>query len=188
MSDPYQPVNMIEHCWDESEHDNTLNERQEYRSQDSSSCYYYFEHESGSLNLLDACMIKQQNNERNQRRSSTVSSLRSSGTSIGSKFQISNTLLSISTESTCKQSLLEDEKDSIEDAVKSIVNDSDSWHKIREKIRSENLITSLGVFEVCLSSFREQADKMKTERLNKEMKEEAQLSKYSKLRRRWSIF
>jgi hypothetical protein len=153
----------------------------------------YFEHESGSLNLLDACRIKAQheqeqaNQDRRQLLRSSASSLQESQCgSISSLWTGSSYRSSYSRSSSAE--MLDAEDVTINDTVQSIVSSSDSWEKVRNKIRDRNLVTSLGVIEVCLSSFQEEAVKLTKQRAAEAKKIEARLSKYSRFRRRLSLF
>ena len=141
-----------------------------------------FEHESsGSINLLNACVIEQQQNNNRH------SKLHFSGSSIGSNPQRNYDFLTESSESSDASDQMEEEI-TIDETIRSIVNSSDSWEKIREKIRAKNLVTSLGVFEVCLPSFQQEAHKLKEQRRIEAKKEETRISKCSSLLRRLSIF
>jgi hypothetical protein len=149
----------------------------------------YFEHEYGSLNLLDACKIKAQHEEEQVNRRQLLRSSVSSQES-----QCSNiSLLTQKSRRSCYSrdssiEILDAEDVTINDTVQSIVSSNDSWEKIRNQIRERKLVTSLGVIEVCLSSFQEEAVKLTEQRARKAKEAEARLSRYSRLRRRLSLF
>ncbi len=145
---------------------------------------YFSYYESGPLKLLDACRAKeaqdqqQKMNERKLGRCLPVTGTHTNQLPILPN-QISSGVRDVSPS---------DQEITIDDAVKSIVNSRDSWAKVRERIRSRNLVTNQGVFEVCLSYFQEEADRLQKERIDEARRAEAELSKISRLRRRLSLF
>mmetsp|Transcript_22954 Transcript_22954/g.28160 ORF Transcript_22954/g.28160 Transcript_22954/m.28160 type:complete len:190 (+) Transcript_22954:187-756(+) len=134
-----------------------------------------FEHPSGYRNLLDSYIESQRKLRETEKNnivtctSLTVTEGREEGSNQGDHH-------------------MQEQNVSLDDAVKRIVNNSESWGKVREKIRANKLVTSLGVNEVCLSYFQQEAEQIKKERIQEAKKAEAQLSKYSRLRRRLSLF
>eukprot|EP00551_Chaetoceros_affinis_P005666 CAMPEP_0203676734 /NCGR_PEP_ID=MMETSP0090-20130426/25578_1 /ASSEMBLY_ACC=CAM_ASM_001088 /TAXON_ID=426623 /ORGANISM="Chaetoceros affinis, Strain CCMP159" /LENGTH=121 /DNA_ID=CAMNT_0050543385 /DNA_START=34 /DNA_END=399 /DNA_ORIENTATION=+ len=81
----------------------------------------------------------------------------------------------------------QEEEITIDDAMKSIANNSDSWAKVKERIRSRNLFTNEGVFEVCLPYFMEEVDRLKKDKMDSAKKakmDSLEISKISRLRKR----
>mmetsp|Transcript_4241 Transcript_4241/g.5205 ORF Transcript_4241/g.5205 Transcript_4241/m.5205 type:complete len:231 (-) Transcript_4241:112-804(-) len=149
---------------------------------------YFDYYGSGSLKLLNACRIRQAQHDQQKTNERKSSSYLTDAAILTGSNQISPGVRDSSVAPPDQLQVQLDKEITIDDAVKSIVNSSDSWAKVKERIRSRNLVTNQGVFEVCLSYFQEEVDRLKKERMDEARKAEAQLSKISRLRRRLSLF
>ena len=155
---------------------------------DEEDSHYFEYYESGPLKLLDAFKTKEAQDQQEQKSNEQklARSIPIAGTNTNRDYPILPVSSSMS--SGVRDVQPQDQEITIDDAMKSIVKSSDSWAKVRERIRSRNLVTNQGVFEVCLSYCREEVDRLKKERIDEAAKAEAQLSKISRLRRRLSLF
>lgn len=146
----------------------------------------YPQHDNGSFNLLNACMMSKQYQSGNGQDNNEYFRKLAPSTD---KKKLHISLLRDPYVVDGNGSIPNDEDVSLGDTVKSIVDSEEAWGKLREEIRSKNLVTSLGVIEACLTVFREEALKLKEKRLEEARKAEAIMtSKYSRIRRRLSIF
>ena len=135
----------------------------------------YPQHDSGSLNLI--CMNTSSDYETNENN-------RSKASPDNKRIHVS-LLQGLSFEH--GDSKYEDV--GIDDIIRNIISNDVAWCKVREEIRNKNLVTSLGVIEACLSIFQEEALKLREQRVEEAKQAESQnMSKYSKLRKRLSIF
>lgn len=146
---------------------------------------HHLEHDRGSLNLLDACMRAQHQNQGSSHDENNEY-YRKTSTKNDNKKAIHISLLSRDYGS---GDVSVDEDITIHDTIRSIVNCDKSWEKVRQEIRSQKLVTSLGVVEACLSVFQEEAQKLREKRLEQARQEQEAHpeSKYSRIRKRLSI-
>ena len=77
---------------------------------------------------------------------------------------------------------------SINETVRNIVDDDQSWSHIREQMKAARIITSLGVHEVCAAYILDKAEEIRQEKINVAKQLEMRASNLSKLRRRLSLF
>lgn len=75
----------------------------------------------------------------------------------------------------------------IDDAVKSVVLSGEAWGKVRETIRAQRLVTSLGVTEACLEVFQEEAEKLKKKKIEEATRAQAEASRITRAIKRFSF-
>lgn len=74
-----------------------------------------------------------------------------------------------------------------ENVVKSVVLSGEAWGKVRETIRAQRLVTSLGVTEACLEVFKEEAEKLKKKKIEEATRAEAEASGITRVMKRFSF-
>lgn len=140
----------------------------------------YCEHDSGSLNLMDSCIMSQHHQSLTQDKNKKISETR--------KNNNASFLLDLKSFDDSMILPHETEDVSIHDTAVSIINSNKSWEEMRKRIRAKNLVTSLGVIETCLSFFEEEAYKLQKKRIEEQRLARSQLPSISRFRRRLSLF
>lgn len=147
-----------------------------------------FRSEYGEKSGYEMLVVHQM--EQDDRQSSQTSA--SSGNKLSNSFRNSLST-TISTEVPASMSTLHEQVSdepgvTIKEAVKSIVDNDASWEHMRKELRQSKIVTSLGIYEVCNPYIQEKAEEIKKQRITEQKLVECQETKYSKLRRRLTMF